>query len=85
MKRRLLVREKDFIALVESYLLHKESGNESNWLRALRKKDPELADIWSKTENQLLKFLIATRDNIIQNGGSTIKIDSQIRKLGYKI
>lgn len=87
MRKKLIVKESDFLKLLENFLLQKEVGNQSKWTKALRKKNPELADIWTKADKSLLKFMLATRKQVVKNGGDVAAVDALINKTfpEYKI
>lgn len=87
MRKKVIFRESHFLKLIESFLIHKEAGNQSRWTKSLRKQNTDLADIWTKADKSLLKFMLATRKQIVKNGGDVAAADALIKKTfpGYKI
>jgi hypothetical protein len=62
------------------FLKAKSQNKESGWLSRLRGKDPELADIWSKWDDDMNDILLATKAMAKNRNLDTTDIDSVIKK-----
>ena len=62
------------------FLKAKSQNKESGWLSRLRDKDPELADIWSKWDDDMNDILMATKAMAKNRNLDTTDIDSVIKK-----
>jgi hypothetical protein len=62
------------------FLKAKSQNKESGWLSRLRDKDPELADIWSKWDDDMNDILLATKAMAKNRNLDTTDIDSVIKK-----
>lgn len=62
------------------FLKAKSQNKESQWLSKLRQQDPEIADIWSKWDNDTNALLRQSRDSLKALGGNTSELDALIKK-----
>jgi hypothetical protein len=62
------------------FLKAKAQNKESGWLSRLRKSDPELADIWSKWDNDTNDLLALTKKFAQEKGLDTTDVDAAIKK-----
>jgi hypothetical protein len=62
------------------FLKAKSQNKESQWLSKLRQQDPELADIWSKWDNDIDKVLDSAKSLAKAKNLDSTEIDSVIKK-----
>lgn len=84
MRKKILVKESGLLDFFKSFFQAKASGNESEWLKRLRKADPDLADVWSDYDDKLSKSMQQQKVMLQKYGLDTSKVDGMIKKYGLK-
>ena len=84
MAKRMLVKESALINFFKSFFKAKADGNESEWLRKLRKADPDLADVWSNYDDALTNSMRVQKDAMVKLGLDSSHIDAFVKKYGLK-
>ncbi len=74
--------------LFKTFLKAKAEEKESEWLQKLRKKDPELADIWHTWDSKLSNLMRVTQASLKQAGmedsDANKDIEDMIKRYGIK-
>lgn len=84
MSKKILVKEAGLIDFFRSFFRAKSKGKESQWLGALRKADPKLADIWTDYDDALSKNMWNQKRILQRRGLDTTHIDKIITQYGLK-
>ena len=74
--------------LFKTFLKAKAEEKESEWLQKLRKKDPELADVWHDWDSKLSNLMRVTQASLKQGGmedsDANKDIEDMIKRYGIK-
>lgn len=84
MSKKILVKESGIANFFRSFFQAKADGRESDWLKRLRKADPNLADIWSDYDDKLSASMRWQQQMLRKSGGDTTDVDNIIKKYGLK-
>lgn len=85
MRKRILVKEAGLMNFFKSFFKAKADNKEDEWLRKLKKVDPELADIWSDYDESLSRSMQAQKAAMDRLGLDSSHIDAFVKKHGIKI
>jgi len=84
MRKKILVKEAGIIDFFKSFFSAKSKGTESDWLKRLRKANPELADVWADYDDSLSKSMYRQKRTLEDLGLDASHIDTIIKKYGLK-
>jgi hypothetical protein len=88
MAKQRLLEVNLFDKLFKTFLKAKAEEKESEWLQTLRKKDPELADIWHDWDDKL-SVLMRTNASVLKQRGledsdAAKDVEDMIKRYGIK-
>ena len=84
MRKKILVKEAGIMDFFKSFFRAKSKGNESEWLKRLRKANPDLADVWTNYDDKLSKSMWQQKRDPENLGLDASHIDAMIKKYGLK-
>jgi hypothetical protein len=84
MRKKILVKEAGLIDFFKSFFSAKAKGKESEWLKRLRRANPELADTWIEYDDALSRQMWNQKRNLEKLGIDASHIDKMIAKYGLK-